>query len=76
MKDYPKDVKILDFLTTLFALLGTYTLSFGIWEAYWLLLLANITGVSLQYKVGLKSALVRNVFTLGATILGIWNMVL
>ena len=67
---------VLDWIITTFALSGAGVMSQGLWEGYWLLLVANIAGLFLWSRLRLWPSLLRNIIFLIFNVIGIHQTLL
>lgn len=65
--------KILDSIKSGLAIAGAIVMSTGVWEAYYILAISNITAVLLSYKLGLRASLVQNIVFFLTAVFGIYN---
>lgn len=68
---HDRTTKVLDAVVTISSISAAAVMANGFWEGYWIYLIANISGIALQYRVELKWSLARNVLFLCTTIYGI-----
>ena len=74
--NHDKLTRVLDVVVSTSSIVGAIIMAQGYWEGYWFFLVANISGIALQYKVDLKWSLMRNCIFLCTTSYGIYNTLL
>jgi hypothetical protein len=77
-KDYrlTPGLKGLEWLLTGSSISASFYLSLGNWEAFYLFLVANLSGMLLYYKTKWWPSFLRQCLFLATTITGIWNNLL